>query len=287
MNLNLSKQFLFISAWLLALLLVSCTANGANSVVFLGSFSKERVTQEHQYIYQLDLWREGKNLFGFYSFNAGLYGDGITKGSAWRIEGEIKGALVTLKNEKLLFSFNGQLTKQKLSGRWKNSNEVDLVLIKQPLNQIEPAMLDAPLISSEVWGLWAERHIDSVDANDKQLLEQITSCTNGNGMDCMAVGNHSKLRKNLAKAEKYYEVGCNFNEAYACIAVGRAIRAKEIWKNLCTGKSSMENNFACRALGELAEKDGELSEAKEWFRKGCNSSIPLVCQDFKRLNQRK
>lgn len=287
MNLNLSKQFLFINAWLLALLLVSCPAHAADSVEFLGSFSKQRVTEEHQYIYQLDLWREGKNVFGFYSFNAGHYGDGISKGSPWRIEGEIKGALVTLKNKKLLFSFNGQLTKLKLSGRWKDPNEVNVVLIKQPLKQTEPALLDAPLISSESWGLWAESYLDSVDTNDKQLSGEIASCSNGNGRSCTFAASHSELRGHLNIARQYYEAGCKLNEAYACIAMGREARAKEIWESVCTGQASMENNFACSALGELAEKAGNLVAAKEWFRKGCNSSIPLVCPDFKRLNKRK
>lgn len=267
----------------------SSPVNAANSVEFLGSFSKVGITEEHQYIYQLDLWREGQKVFGFYSFNAGLYGDGITRGIPWRIAGDIKGQSLMLKNENDSFSFSGKLSNQNLSGVWKDSmtEGVDVVLTKLPINETIPALLNASLFSFETWGQWAEHYLDSEVAKDNQLSKEIANCVNGNGQACLGFGNYSKLRGNLAMARKYYEAGCQLNEAYACLFMGNSNKAKEIWLGLCTGVASMENNFACEALGKLAEDSGNRAEAKEWYRKGCNNSIPLICPDFKRLDTRK
>jgi hypothetical protein len=44
-------------------------------VVFLGSFSNLKFTEEHQYGAEVRLWRQGPDLFGFFSYAAGLRGD--------------------------------------------------------------------------------------------------------------------------------------------------------------------------------------------------------------------
>lgn len=288
MALKISNQ-LSMKWMLLVLLISSSPVKAANSVEFLGSFSKVGITEEHQYIYQLDLWREGPKVFGFYSFNAGLYGDGITRGIPWRIAGDIKGESLMLKNEHDSFSFAGKLSKHNLSGLWKDSmtKGIDVVLTKLPINETIPALSKASLVSLETWGQWAEQYLDSEVAKDKQLSKKIADCASGNGQACLGFGNYSKLRGNLVTARKYYEAGCQLNEAYACLFMGNSDKAKEIWQALCTGSASMENNFACQALGKLAEDLGNRAEAKEWYRKGCNDSIPLVCPDFKRLDRGK
>lgn len=285
MALKISNQF-FMKWMLFALFIFSSPANAANSVEFLGSFSKVGITEEHQYIYQLDLWREGQKVFGFYSFNAGLYGDGITRSIPWRIAGDIKGKSLMLKNEHDYFSFTGQFSKHNLSGLWKDSmtKGIDVVLTKLPINETDPALLKASLVSPETWGQWAEQYLDSEVAKDKQLSKEVANCARGSGKSCLSFGNYSKLRGNLVRARNYYEAGCHLNEAYACLFLGDTGKAKEIWQGLCTGKATMENNFACLALGKLAEDLGNRSEAKEWYRKGCNDSIPLICPDFKRLD---
>ena len=265
---------------------ISSSANSTNSVEFLGSFSKVGVTGEHQYLYQLDIWREDQKVFGFYSFSAGLYGDGITKSIPWRIAGDIKGESLILKNEHGLFSFTGQFSKQNLSGLWIDSmaKGIDVVLTKLPINETNPALFKASLVSLETWSQWAEQYLDSEVAKDKQLSNEITNCASGNGEACLSFGNYSKLRGNLVKAYNYYEAGCRLNEAYACLFMGDSGKAKKIWQGLCTGAATMENNFACQALGKLAEDLGNRSEAKEWYRKGCNDSVPLICPDSTRLD---
>lgn len=288
MALKISNQF-FMRWMLLVLFIFSSPVNAASSVEFLGSFSKVGVTEEHQYLYQLDLWREGQKVFGFYSFNAGLYGDGITRGVPWRIAGDIKGESLMLKNGHNSFSFTGQFSKRNLSGRWKDSmtKGVDMVLVNLPINETDPALLKASLVSLETWSQWAEHYLDNEVAKDKQLSNEIANCAGGNGKACLGFGNYSKLRGNLVMARKYYEAGCHLNEAYACLFLGNSDKAKEIWQGLCTGEANMENNFACQALGKLAEDSGNRSEAKEWYRKGCNDSVPLICPDFKRLDMGK
>ena len=68
-----------------------------SAVEFLGSFSKERFTEEHQYIYQVDLWREGEKLFGLYGLYVGLQGGSINRTNSWRIAGDLKGKSALLK----------------------------------------------------------------------------------------------------------------------------------------------------------------------------------------------
>ncbi len=275
-----------VMKWVLLVLAISGSINAASAVEFLGRFSHEGWTEEHRYIYRLDLWREGEKLFGFYAFSAGLQGDRISGINSWRIAGSLKGKTVLLKGEQAHFSFSGNLSESTLSGRWSDSmtSGMELTLQKLPAAETEPALLRASLVNYEAWAQWAEQYLDSKDVKDKQLSQYITNCTNGDGTACLAAGNHSKLRGNHERARQSYEAGCNLNNPSACLFVGREERAREILKSRCTGQVAMENNFACKALGELEEKTGHLAEAKEWYRKGCNDSIPKVCPDFKRLD---
>ena len=271
---------------LLVLLAISCPIRAVNAVEFLGSFSKEGYTEEHLYIYQLDLWREGEKLFGYYGFYAGLQGDPVSGKNPWRIAGSLKGNYVLLKSEHVHFSFSGSLSGRDLSGRWSDSmtNGIDITLRKLSATEIEPALLKASLGSYEAWAHWAEQYLDSKDADNKQLSQDLASCARGNGHSCLGAGNHAALRGNQERARQLYETGCNLNNPDACRFVGRMDRAREINESRCTGKATMENNFACKYLGEQEEKAGNLTEAKEWYRKGCNDSIPMVCPDFKRLD---
>jgi len=274
---------------LLVLLAISCSIRLANAVEFLGSFSKVGFTEEHYYVYRLDLWREGENLFGFYAFYAGLQGDPIREMDSWRIEGVLNGKSISLKGEHVPFSFSGSYSESNLSGRWSDSmtNGITLTLKKLPAKETEPAVLIASLGSYEAWAQWAEKYLDRKDSNNKQLSQELTSCANGDGEACLGAGNFAKLRGKLERARQLYETGCNLNNPYSCLFIGREERAREIFESLCTGKATMDNNFACKALGELEEKAGNVTEAKEWYRKGCNDSIPKVCPDFKRLDNQK
>lgn len=280
------KQFFFMAWMLFVLLAFPCSVRAASEVKFLGSFSQKSWTEEHQYIYQIDLWREGERLFGFYSFYAGLQGGPISGTNSWRIAGDLKGKSVLLKNELIYFSFSGSLTESGLSGRWSGSmsDGINLTLNKLPSTKIEPALLKASLGSYEAWVQWAEQYLDGKDSDNKQLSQELASCAKGDGQACLAAGNHSKIRGNQERAHQLYKTGCNLNNPWSCRFIGRAQRAREIFQSRCTGKATMENNFACRDLGKLEEDSGNLTAAKEWYRKGCNDAIPMVCPDFKRLD---
>jgi hypothetical protein len=70
-------KMLLATTLILVFFTVPMTGAGAElqPVVFLGSFSNMRATEEHQYGIEVRLWREGTGLFGFFSFAAGLSGD--------------------------------------------------------------------------------------------------------------------------------------------------------------------------------------------------------------------
>lgn len=273
---------------LLALLILPSPLRAESAVEFLGSFSHERRTAEHYYGYRLDLWREGAKVFGFYASNGGLQGDGVRGGYPWRIAGDLKGNSVLIKSEHVNFIFSGNLSENNLSGRWTDSMEkIELALQKLPATGIEPALLKASLGSYESWARWAEQFLDRKDADNRQLSQNLTNCSSGDGAACLAAGNHSKLRGNQETARQLYETGCRLNDATSCFNIGRVERARGILESRCTGEATMQNNFACEALGKLEEKAGHLMEAKEWYRKGCNDSIPKVCPDFKRLEERR
>jgi hypothetical protein len=258
-----------------------------NAVEFLGSFSKERFTEEHYYFYQLDIWRDGEKLFGFYAFYAGLQGDPKGTMNSWRIAGGLKGKSVSLESEHVNFAFSGNLSESGISGQWSDSmtKGTNVTLQKQPAAQIVPALSKAPLGSYEAWLQWAEQYLDGKDAKNKQLSKELAGCAGGDGQACLVAGNHSNLRGNKEGARQLYETGCRLNSPYSCIFIGREDAARKIFESLCTGKATMENNFACQSLGELEEKAGNFTIAKDWYRKGCNDSLPKVCLDFNRLEK--
>lgn len=278
---------LFFLKWIpLSLFLLSFSAQANNKLVFLGSFSKLGFTEEHYYIYQLDLWHEGDNLFGLYSFNAAMQGDGVKGGPQWRVTGSLKEMAVQLNGEQIRFSFTGNYSEGSISGRWLDSmtSGRELVLTKLPATDTSPAILNAPLASYKTWAHWVEQYLDNKDAADPQISIHFSNCSAGDGNACVFAGNHLKLRGSSEKAQKYYEAGCTLNSPTACRFIGQLDKAKEILKLLCTGQATMQNNFSCKELGTLAEASGNRLEAKEWYRKGCNDSIPHVCPDFNRLN---
>lgn len=50
----------------------------SNTFVYLGSFSNMEYTEEHQYGFEVDLWRVGRTLFGHFFHSEGLIGDAPT-----------------------------------------------------------------------------------------------------------------------------------------------------------------------------------------------------------------
>lgn len=278
-----------LTSIILVLLAIPVTSEAADSIQFVGSFSQSRSTEEHYYTYQIDFWREGEKAFGFYTFVGGLYGNGNKKVLPWRIVGSVVGNEVVLKGEHVHFKFAGTLSKKELSGRWSDSMTAgrNINLIQQSKTAVEPALLHASLRNYISWEKWAERYLDVIEANDKQLSRELEKCEKGVASSCVGAGNHAALRGNREKARKLHEAGCKLNNATACRFSGNVKKARQINVSRCTGKATMDNNFACLALGRLEEKAGNPKAAREWYRKGCNNSIPNVCLALKRLDTKR
>ncbi|MSO22732.1 MAG: hypothetical protein EXQ58_05645 [Acidobacteria bacterium] len=51
------------------------TDSGSQRFISLGSFSNMKFTEEHQYGAKVQLWREGTELLGLFSYSEGLIGD--------------------------------------------------------------------------------------------------------------------------------------------------------------------------------------------------------------------
>lgn len=273
---------------LLALLATPVMSDAANKIQFMGSFTQSRSTEEHYYTYQIDLWREGEKAFGFYTFDGGLHGNGNKKVLPWRIVGSVVGSEVLLKGGHVRFGFNGALTEKDMSGRWSDSmtDGRNITLVRQPTTATDPALLQASLSSYTSWEKWAERYLDAIEARDKYLSHELEKCEKGNGSACVGAGNRAALRGNRESARRLHEAGCKLNNATACRFSGNIEKARRINMSRCTGEATMDNNFACQALGRLEEKAGNLKAAREWYRKGCNESIPKVCPELKRLENK-
>lgn len=283
----ISKAKKLLKLILLVLLALPVTVSAGGTIEFLGRYQHRGWTEEHISVYRLELWRVGEKVFGFYGFYGGLQGDGTPDIVPWRVDGTVKGSFLVLKNDRVHFSFSGNVSENTLSGRWSDSmGTIDVSLQKLPATEIEPALLKAPDGSYDAWTRWAEQYLDAKDENNSWLSQYEDKCTHGGGAACLAAGNHSMLRGNRKRARQRYETGCKLNNAYCCLNIGLKEKALEILKVQCTGISTMENNFACQKLGSLAEESGDLMEARKWYRKGCNDSIPKVCPDLKRLENR-
>ncbi len=283
------KSILCLSPFRVLLLLWALPfhATTATAVEFLGTYSRIQYTAEHYYLNQLTLWHEGENAFGFYSFHAALQGDPVQDMMPIRISGSLKGNVILLNGEfKQYFIFKGRISKNSLSGQITTymMNGRDLTLDKLSPSKTEPSILKAYFESHDAWEKWAEIYLDTKEASNKQISDEVALCANGDGQACLGAGNRASHRGKLAKAQSLYESGCNFNNPTSCQFIGRTEKARGILESSCTGKPTMNNNFACRDLGKLEEKAGNLTAAREWYRKGCNKSIPLICPDFNRLN---
>ena len=130
-NLMISRRMNSLFTLLLAL---PTGLHAAMPVEFLGRFSYKRSTEEHHYVYRLDLWHEENKLFGFYAFDGRQYGDPSGELDSFRIKGSLVGDEVSLKGELVDFDFSGRFSKQELSGAWSDSMQkrLEMRLSKLP-----------------------------------------------------------------------------------------------------------------------------------------------------------
>jgi hypothetical protein len=129
-------------------------------IVLLGCFYSSNFTEEHQYIYRVDLWRQGNAIVGLYAFWGGLSGDGPNRmGAPIMIGGEQdpKTKQIWLEGEKFQFRFNGRLADSVLEGNLEDSLTVQPQKIKMTRNTlIEDTILRFNQEPYSNWLLWLE-----------------------------------------------------------------------------------------------------------------------------------
>jgi hypothetical protein len=248
-------------------------------MVFLGSYYGERFTEEHQYLNQVDLWREGNHVFGLTWDVAGLTGDRIPP-TAGRFEGNLRlgGDSLILSNQ-----FRGVLKGSVLTGAYDYEPEASFRL-KKASNRIGANPTRAPLDGYRSWRAWADSVIDAAEASNPYLQQEAKKCADGDGQACLGIGNRLRDRK-PEEARRYWEKACELDEWAGCKFLGDMTRYQAILERLCDAsqKPSLNRNMACQELGGTAERVGKLDEAIKWYRLGCNE-YPLPQTSCARLD---
>lgn len=256
-------------------------------VNFLGSFYYERFTEEHVYQGQIDLWQVGSKVFGLYAFTGGLQGD-AAKPHLIRFSGtyreETKG--ISLRGEFTSFTFRGRLKGDVLSGRLKNMEDLQENLSRST-NKLGTRAEEAPMTSYEDWVGWAERRLDEEEAKNPQQAKEIQACDWGEGKACLRLGNGANHRGKKELARSYWRRACALGAWAGCRFIGDVEAYSQRLHEQCRAEKppSLDRNFACTELGETEEKAGRVSEAKQWYRLGCNKSVPMgACMRLEKLS---
>ena len=254
-------------------------ASPDSSMVFLGSFYSERFTEEHQYLNQIDLWREGEQVFGLTWKIYGLTGDRLSP-TVDRFEGTLWPS-----SDSLILSnrFRGVLKNSFIIGASDYEPEDSLRLQKLP-DRLGTTPARAPLGGHEAWRAWADGVIDSVEARDPYLRDEAKKCGEGDGWACLGIGNRLEDRK-PEEARRYWERACELDAWPGCRFLGDEEKCHVILRKLCSSnvEPSLHRNMACQELGETAERAGKLEEAIGWYRLGCDE-YPLPKTSCARLD---
>lgn len=278
-----------VTGWALsAILVASATARAAggsrdSSIVFLGSFYRERFTEEHEYRDQFDLWREGEHVFGLTSDIGGLIGDQVPTLS--RFEGTLEEGTGALK---LSNRFQGVLNGSAIVGAYEG-DPLDSLRLAQSMDRMGTGPSMAPLSGYVTWRAWADSLIDGSEARNPYLRQELRKCEAGDGWACVGIGNRLRERK-PDEARRYWERACELDAWPGCKFLGDQARHRAILLKLCSSdaKPSLHRNMACQELGAPAEKAGRLEEAIEWYRLGCNEyALPTTsCARLKALQHK-
>ncbi|HLG19830.1 MAG TPA: hypothetical protein VI895_08475, partial [Bdellovibrionota bacterium] len=246
-----------------------------DKIVFLGTFYSERFTEEHEYRNQIDLWRQGSTVFGLSAQTAGLIGD--QKPIIQRLEGSMdpKTSEITLTLGNGFPFLKGKLQGSTFSAKFESGGEERMARSE---DKFGISGQNAPTADSATWRKWAETVLSEREhpytKNQRQL------CEKGDRQACVGIGNHEKLNGKIAEAEKYWSRACTLGAWVGCKFSGDSVNYLRILKEQCRQDvvPSFERNFACQELGERANKEGSLADAKSWYRLGCNrSELPLTC----------
>ena len=241
------------------------SASPKTPIVFVGSFYSERFTEEHVYLDQIDLWREGERVFGLTSMMAGLGGGGLVP-EVGRFEGTVDPGTGALT---LSGGFRGILKDPRLT--WINQYAPLGLQLERSTDRMATKSSQAPLTSFDAWRVWADRVIDEAEAKIPYRQDELAKCHAGDGWACLGIGNRLDYRK-PKEAKRYWKQACDLDSWPACKRLGQQARYRSILDKLCNSneKPSLMRNVACVELGETAEKAGKIGEAAKWYQLGCN-----------------
>ena len=264
-------HFVVAFTWILSVTLLTMATDRAHSaspgkqIVFVGSFYRERFTEEHVYRDQIDLWCQGERVFGLTSGMAGPVGGGLFP-EVYRFEGTMDAGTGALT---LSLWFRGTLKYPRLT--WVNQYEPLGFLLERSADRMATNPSKAPLTSFGAWRVWADRVIDEAEAKPPYRQQELAECHGGDGGACLGIGNGLYYRK-PREAKRYWKQACDLDEWAACKRLGKQARYESILAKRCNSneKPSLMRNFACVELGETAEKAGKIGEAVKWYQLGCN-----------------
>jgi hypothetical protein len=264
-------HFVFAFIWILSATFLTMAAARAHSaspkipIVFIGSFYRERFTEEHVYQDQSDLWRQGERVFGLTSMMAGPVGGGLFP-EVERFEGTLDAGTGALT---LSLGLRGILEDSRLT--WVDRYEPLGFLLERSEDRMATNPSKAPLTSFDAWRVWADRVIDEAEAKPPYRQQELAKCHWGDGWACLGIGNRLNYRK-PKEAKRYWKQACDLDSWPACKRLGKQARYESILAKLCNSneKPSLMRNLACEELGETAEKAGKIGEAAKWYQLGCN-----------------
>jgi hypothetical protein len=224
-------------------------------IVFIGTFYTERFTEEHEYLDQVDLWRDGYRAFGLTSSVAGLVGDQIP------ILRRFDGTISDLRDLHLSNGFRGAFKDSMLSGIDGDSADVEL---RRSPDQMGTNPHNAPRISFEAWRNWADSLIDAAEARHPYIRQELAKCLAGDGRACVGIGNRLKERK-PDEARRYWKMACDRGNWAGCKFFGDESRYRANLIATCNSaqKPPYERASACGELKNPYERASACGELKK------------------------
>jgi hypothetical protein len=174
-------------AWIyltMVFLLAGSNAIGAESiafdqqVIFVGSFSNMRFTEEHQYGDKIELWRAGNRIFGHFLHSAGLAGD-TPIGLLENVKYDPKSGKLSFKAKLTIgqhyckvhtdvpshdiFEFKGNLRKDTITGQLIQMEALDNDQVISDEKVSLPKGKQAPASAVQTYGEWLKQSKSILD----------------------------------------------------------------------------------------------------------------------------
>lgn len=224
---------------------------------------------------QIDLWREGPNVFGLTASSTG--GRPRFDRFVGTLDEKSESLSLHMSGSPTFWSgFRGMLKDTVLTGALPSEAPIQYRLAQDPMGSNASR---APTTSYESWRAWADSLIDDAEANDPSIQRDIENCHAGDAGACLNRGNGLQYRK-PEEARRYWKMACDDGAWAGCKFLGDQNRCLAILRKLCgtSEKPSLDRNMACAELGTVAEKAGRIDEAVHWYEIGCNEyELPTTC----------